>query len=91
MQAAVDGREIDEVLGTHVGVWLVRGVQVLHHILGQLKFAMTLGLEGVGEEGEADQSIVSQPLVGRDRLRIHRLNLMMLICQSLWLEAKIIM
>ena len=66
MQAAVDGREVDEVLGTHVGVWGVRGIQELLYVLGQLKVAMALGLEWAGEGREVVRRwvrVTGQPLV----------------------------
>ena len=44
MEAAVDWRKVNEILGTHFRVWLVGRVQQLIHILCQLQVAVALCL-----------------------------------------------
>ena len=44
MEAAVDWREVNEILGTHFRVWLVGRVQQLINILCQLQVAVALCL-----------------------------------------------
>ena len=50
MEAAVDWREVNQILGTHFRVGLVGGIQQLIHILCQLQVAVALCL-GEGRMG----------------------------------------